>query len=425
MKRIGIDIGTTTVCISVAGENNRVLSSAAMKNTSRIGAKNDFESLQDADAILEICIRLIDSAKTQYPDAVSIGVTGQMHGILYVDDSGKAVSPLFGWQDGRGDLPFSRGTYASYVSEACGRPVSTGYGITTHFHNAMNGLVPGNASKICTVPDYVAMRLCSLSSPVMHPSMAASVGCFDLQRGIFDLTAVERLGLDAGILPEIVSSPAVIGEYCGMSVRCAIGDNQASFLGSGADESSILVNVGTGAQICVAGKGTEINGIEIRPYLNGDFITVGASLSGGSAYAMLEKFFSGVAGLAGAGCESLYSAMDKALEQYGKTPTLKVDTRFCGTRADPSVRGAITNISPENFTPEQLMLGFTDGIAEELYSMYEYMPSGQTRLIGSGNGMRRNKALRRSVEKIFGMTVDLVGNEEEAAYGAAILQAKE
>ncbi|MBR5768259.1 MAG: hypothetical protein IKX86_06275 [Clostridia bacterium] len=421
MKKIGIDIGTTTVCISVADENNRVLSSAAMKNTSHIRAKNSFESLQDADAILEICLGLIDSAKAKYPDAASIGVTGQMHGILYVDGSGNAVSPLFGWQDGRGDLPFSGETYASYVSGTCGRPVSTGYGTTTHFYNTVNGRVPESASKICTVPDYVAMRLCSLSSPVMHPSMAASVGCFDLRRGAFDLPAVERLGLDAGILPEIVSRPSVIGEYRGMTVRCAIGDNQASFLGSGADKNSILVNIGTGAQVCVAGKGTEANGTEVRPYLDGDFITVGASLSGGSAYAMLEKFFAGVASLAGAGCENLYSAMDNALAQYEKVPTLKVDTRFCGTRADPSVRGAITNISPENFTPEQLMLGFADGMAEELYSMYKYMPSGQTRLIGSGNGMRRNRALRRSVEKFFGMPVDIAENEEEAAYGAAIL----
>ncbi len=421
MKKIGVDIGTTTVCISVVDENGRVVNSVTVKNSSHIPTENGFESLQDADKLFEICAELIGSAKEKYPDAVSVGVTGQMHGILYVSSSGRAVSPLFGWQDGRGDLLHRKGTYASCVSEICGSPVSTGYGIVTHFYNTVNGLVPNGAAKICTAPDYVAMRLCSLSSPVMHPSMAASIGCFDSARGKFDLSAAERLGFDAGILPDIVSRPSVTGEYRKMAVKCAIGDNQASFLGSGADEKSILVNVGTGAQICVAGRGTERNGVEVRPYLDGDFITVGASLSGGYAYAMLEKFFAKVANLAGASCGSLYSAMDDALEQYGKAPTLRVDTRFCGTRADPSARGAITNISPENFTPEQLMLGFADGIAEELYSMYRFMPSGQTRLIGSGNGMRRNKALRRSVEKIFGMPVELVANDEEAAFGAAIV----
>ena len=29
----------------------------------------------------------------------SIGITGQMHGILYVDESGRGLSPLYTWQD--------------------------------------------------------------------------------------------------------------------------------------------------------------------------------------------------------------------------------------------------------------------------------------------------------------------------------------
>ena len=31
-----------------------------------------------------------------------------MHGILYVDADGNAVSPLYTWQDARGSLPHSR-----------------------------------------------------------------------------------------------------------------------------------------------------------------------------------------------------------------------------------------------------------------------------------------------------------------------------
>ncbi len=38
-----------------------------------------------------------------------IGFTGQMHGMLYVDASGMAVSPLYTWQDGSGEIPLEDG----------------------------------------------------------------------------------------------------------------------------------------------------------------------------------------------------------------------------------------------------------------------------------------------------------------------------
>ena len=59
---------------------------------------------EDADKILVKCKNILEEYLSEQEDIVSIGVTGQMHGIVYVDENGVAVSPLYTWQDGRGDL---------------------------------------------------------------------------------------------------------------------------------------------------------------------------------------------------------------------------------------------------------------------------------------------------------------------------------
>ena len=47
-----------------------------------------------------------------------------MHGIVYIDGHGNALSPLITWQDGRGDLSYRDGlTYAEHLSKASGEHV--------------------------------------------------------------------------------------------------------------------------------------------------------------------------------------------------------------------------------------------------------------------------------------------------------------
>ena len=64
------------------------------------------------------------------------------------------------------------------------------------------------------------------------------------------------------------------------------------------------------------------------------------------------------------------------------------------------------------------------GMADELSACYRAAlkagcaPAG--RLLGSGNGLRRNPALQRAVERSFGLPLTLAAVPEEAACGAAL-----
>ncbi|MBQ1988301.1 MAG: hypothetical protein II234_00155 [Clostridia bacterium] len=97
-----------------------------------------------------------------------------------------------------------------------------------------------------------------------------------------------------------------------------------------------------------------------------------------------------------------------------------MDTRFSGTRADESIRGSINGILTENFTPYALTSGVLEGMISELYQMYLDMGVKRKGIVGSGNGIRKNKKLAEIAENRFLSELKIPAHTEEAAYGAAL-----
>ena len=431
MKTLGLDIGTTSISAVVYSASGGVLATRTVNNDSFLPGAS-WERLQDPRRIYNTAMSLVKTLLNLYPDVKAIGVTGQMHGILYVDASGNAISPLYIWQDGRGDLPHSQEeTWAEYLSRITGYPLATGYGLVTHAYNLHHGLVPPEAAKLCTIQDYLAMKPSGRTVPLTDPTDAASLGMYDLQNRRFDETALKKAGIDAALLPEI-SSTAILGiGSFGIPVYTAIGDNQASFLGSSQGRTDVLlINMGTGGQVSVFSSDfLETDTLETRPFPDGGWLLVGASLCGGRSYALLESFVQETVKMVTGEEHSAYAAMEQALDSARNIDNLpKVSTLFQGTRIDPSQKAGITELTADNFTPVHLMLGLMQGMAQELYQMYAgYLQKGgtpTTAMIGSGNGLRRNKHLRRIFQETFNCPLILSENQEEAACGAAIYAAK-
>ena len=108
MKTIGIDIGTTTLSGIVLEKTDtgkpKVLEAKTIENGSFLPTVKDWERIQDAEKIIKKGRELLDDFLDRYPDVERIGLTGQMHGIVYIDKEGNGVSPLYTWQDARGNL---------------------------------------------------------------------------------------------------------------------------------------------------------------------------------------------------------------------------------------------------------------------------------------------------------------------------------
>ena len=425
MKALGLDIGTTTVS-AVVLEDGLLLESVTKKNGYFIETGEAFAKCQDVARIEETAMEAVGELLALHPDVACIGLTGQMHGILYLNDKGEPLSPLYTWQDGRGDEVLADGeSYAAYLSRKTGYLLATGYGCVTHFYNMKNGLVPQGAAHFCTVHDYIAMRLAGLTRPVTDATDAASLGLFDVRRGAFDEAAIAALGMDVSMLPLVAKAPC-IGKHGSATVYVAIGDNQASFLGTtGGKREGMLVNVGTGSQFSAySAEYIASDALETRPFPGGGYLLVGASLCGGRAYALLEKFFRETAEMLGVPCTRAYDAMDAlAAKEEPITDPITVTPLFSGTRRDPARRATVENLSTENFTPRHLITGMMEGMARELYDMYAaYLASGgkPSTLYGSGNGLRVNPYLQKCFERLFDAPLMLSSLREEAATGAAL-----
>lgn len=425
MNVIGLDLGTTTLsAVVMNAETGLVMETINIPNTATLPSANAWESLQDADGIAALALQMIDQLKSRYAVA-AIGIDCQMHGILYVNERGHAVSPLYSWQDQRGELPLEDGTYASVLSARTGCAMATGYGLTTHFWHTVNGSLPKDAACLCTIGDYVGMQLTQRTVPLMHASSAASLGLF---RDGWDMQAIRQAGMNPVYLPEVTDAYAVIGmDADDIPVCCAIGDNQASFIGSVREmEGTVLVNMGTGGQVSMmASVAQGTHDVEVRPLGEGKSILAASVLCGGKAYAMLEHFLRSCAQLAGYDGEALYAQMNEAGLRMLESDNLpSVDTRFRGTRGQPGLRGAIGGIGADNFDAAHLIGGTLMGMAQEMHGMYEQMlelgAQPARSMIGSGNAIRRNPALRRAFEKVFRMPMRMPAHQEEAACGAAL-----
>lgn len=407
MKLIGIDIGTTSICgVSVDAENGNIIKSVTKSNNSFIRSSNNYERIQNTETIMDSVSDVI--SELDLTDVAAIGFSGQMHGIVYTDENGKAVSPLYTWQDERAAKEYKDGkSYAQTLG------CFAGYGLATDFYNEVNGLIPENAVSLCTIADYAVMRLCGLNKPFMHITNAASLGCFDIKNNCFTI--------DNPRLLEVTAEFKAAGSYNGIPVCVALGDNQASFIGSVSNENDALVNVGTGSQISwLTATPVEGDGVENRPFDGKRYLAAGCALCGGRAYAMLENFFREIVNSAsGNEVENCYGYLDKILESKTVT-SLSADCRFCGTRNDPSIRGGFSNVSESNFTPTDFALAVLNGMAGELYDMYKGGGKTARKLVCSGNGIRKNAALRRITSNMFGCEIQIPLYAEEASYGAAL-----
>lgn len=417
---LGLDIGTSSLSLAVIDDKGNVLDTFNITND----AKTERRGVQDAENILTRTLALIDVAERTYKNVRAVGIAGQMHGIVYLDSEGNAVSPLYTWQFNEDD-----GTSRIQARQITGMDVPEGYGLITHYYLTEKGEVPENAAKLCTIMDYICLKLTGGNSPVIHPTNAASLGFYDIKNNCFFIEKLKKLGIDASLLPRCTVN-GEIGEYKGAKVYVPIGDHQASFLSVSAEcgaEKCVLINFGTGSQITIAGRAeadqryNAEEGIELRPFFDGLYLKSYSALCGGYAYALAERFIRSIVYAACGDNSEQYELMARlAMEDAQKKPPI-VCTAFCGTRYDGAITGSVTGITPDNFTPGLLLRGIMRGMVQELYDAYEKMSALENmRIFASGNAIRKNKLLKAAVCDIFASDPEVLPDAEEAAAGAAL-----
>ena len=456
-KYLGLDLGTTSISgLILDTESKAVLLHRSISNDAEITTPEDqvkgyseWDIEQMTKLAYSVLLDLADESGQM--DINAIGVTGQMHGMVLLDQNNRSCSPFINWQDQRCNQFFcGEVTYLEAIQEISqhyleetGCHLSAGYMAATLFWLHQN--VPESMANTssCFAPDYLVGQLCGIT-PVTDPTIAASAGTFNLQTGTWDVDLIESLGLPVTQFPEIKPSCTVVGHVStetsnitgiprGIPVSVACGDNQASFAGSVSDYlNSLLVNIGTGGQISVfLDKYLPTHELDVRPSLQNGFLLVGAGLCGGKSYQVLRDFVQQI-GMSIFGIDdtpNLYSSLNRlASEVITGSDGLRCEPIFSGSRREPNRRGIWEGISSTNFTIGHMARSLIEGIAEQFVIFYENMQEisdilPRQLLVGSGNGIRENQLLRHIVSDSFSTSLITPLYTEEAAVGAALSSA--
>ena len=115
-RAMGIDIGTTTVSVVLLdGMSGELLGKSTVVHGADLPGDLPEAHLQDPDKLTTAALQAAEALMEQCGASDCIGLTGQMHGMLYVNGEGQAVSPLYTWRDGRGVLPGNGGSCAEQL----------------------------------------------------------------------------------------------------------------------------------------------------------------------------------------------------------------------------------------------------------------------------------------------------------------------
>ncbi len=262
---LGIDLGTTGVKAALfAVDDGHVLSTAFVDYPlyhpqPGWAEQNPADWWQATAAAIRTCLVTGARHGVQPADVRGVGLSGQMHGVVLLDETHHVLRPCIIWADQR--------------SEAQCRWITECVGATKLIEYVSNPALPGfsapklqwirdnepevfaRARTMLLPKDYIRYLLTGVLA--MEISDAAGTCLFDIKQGVWSQDVIEALGLDPLLLPPVVAADAVSGTITdevavltglqvGTSVAGGGADNACGAVGNGVVRPGLaLVSIGT------------------------------------------------------------------------------------------------------------------------------------------------------------------------------------
>lgn len=239
MTMLGIDLGTGSVKAAVLSDEGIVLGKASRAygvHAPRPGwAESDPQEW--LDATLDVVGQVLDSTGAT---PTSVGFSGQMHGVVLADASGRPLRPAILWADSRTadeadrmarDLP------DELMSRLGSRPVAGFAATTLAWLGAHEPDVLARASMVLQPKDW--LRVALGGEVATEPSDASGTLLFDVAEGQWSPEAVAWAGVPPESLPPVRASQSGAGtvRVPGHEMPAAVG---------GADTACVVVGLGLG-----------------------------------------------------------------------------------------------------------------------------------------------------------------------------------
>lgn len=445
---LGIDIGTSGTKTLICDTNGQVLATANTSHT--VESPHPGWSEQDPQqwwaATCKAVKAALKKAKLKGGDIAAVGLSGQMHGSVFLADDEKPLRPALLWNDQRTveqcvEIEKAMGGRKKLIN-AVGNPALTGFTapkiLWVRQHEPK---VYAKTKHILLPKDYI--RYCMTGEYAGEVSDASGTLLLDVKKRQWNKTVLSKLEIDADLMPEIYESHVVSGEIhaaaakamglkAGTPVVGGGGDQAAGAVGNGIVATGIVsATLGTSGVVFAHadeptydGEGrvhTMCSAVEGRWCVFGCMLSAAGSLqwyantlaeaeqqqakkTGKDVYELLGQ----QAEAAPAGCEGLF------FQPY-----------LTGERcpyANPNARGGwvgLTARTTRGMMIRSLMEGVTFGMADQVEIMRSMNVAIKTiRLSGGG---AKSAFWRQLQADIYNANVATTNSDEGPAYGVALL----
>lgn len=436
MSYIGVDLGTSAVKLLLVDESGAVLNTVS--ESYPVEYPHPGWSQQDpADWWRAVCVGVPQLMSGHDASAVrGLGVAGQMHGLVALDDAGKVIRPAILWNDGRTAEEtrwLNTQVGEKRLLELTGNIAFAGF--TAPKLLWMRTHEPELFLRIAHVmlpKDYINWRLTGLFST--DPSDAAGTLLFDTAHRTWSSEMIELVGADAAWFPEVRESFEPVGSLLpnvadGLGlprdvVVCAgAGDNAAAAVGTGVvGAGSCNVSLGTSGTVFIPSAGFSAGvGDKIHSFCHADggWHLMGCVLSAASCNGWWAKDVLGTDDLAG--------------EQEGIDPgSAPLDAPYflpylMGERSphnDPAARGSFVGLRMDTGRRD-LTRAVLEGVAFALRDSVEIarglgVEVSRSKVCGGG---AKSALWLQMIASVLDVTLELPATEQGPGYGGALLAA--
>ncbi len=447
---LGIDIGTSGTKTLAINERGKILAEATSPYPSY--HPKPLWSEQNPDdwwtATVKTVRAVVKQAKLKPADIKAIGLSGQMHGSVFLDKQNRVIRPALLWNDQRtaaecDELEKRAGGRAELIRMVA-NPALTGF--TAPKILWLRNREPKNFAKTVKVllpKDDVRRRM--TGEFATDVSDASGMLLLDVAKRDWSTELLEKLELDRDLFGKCYESEDVTGNLTreaakelGLSTDCVVvggaGDCAAGAVGNGiVSRGTLSTSIGTGAIMFVHSDTVEVDPQgRLHTFchaVRGKWHMMGVNLSGGGC---LQWFRNQL-------CQAEIAAMKRTkVDPYttlsaeaGKIPSGSEGLFFLpylsGERtphADPDARACFIGLTlahSRGHMVRALMEGVSYAMRDSLAIIQEMgVPVRQIRASGGGS---KNPLWRQIQADVFGQKVVTINAEEGPAYGVALLAA--
>ncbi len=435
-KLLGIDVSTTGVKALVIDGDGAIVDSYT--TPLQLSNPKPLWSEQQPSDWWAAAVNSIQHVlrETNAGDIAAIGLTGQMHGLVLLDDDGAVLRPAILWNDQRCATEcddIRRRLGKERLIQISGNDALTGFTapkiLWVRDHEPE---VYGRARHVLLPKDYLRYKL--THEYAMDKADGSGTLLFDLERRDWSNDVLESLEIPAGWLPPTFEGPEITGrvtnkaaQATGLQVGTPVvaggGDQAAGAVGVGAIRPGVLaVTMGTSGVVFAA---TETPLIESQGRLHA------------FCHAVPERWHLMGVMLSAAGSlqwyrDALYPnvSFEELVSEAGRVPAGSDGLLFlpylCGERTphpDPLARGSWVGLTTRH-TRAHLTRSVLEGVAFGLKDIFALIQSvglkeiDQVRVSGGG---AKSELWRQILADVLESELVTVNTTEGAAYGAALL----